>query len=151
MTDDINTYDVKCRTCRASFKVQLFDSHEKNLFVADKKDWHCEKCKKEYFKKQTSELSKVHKEIGFQELEGTEKMISWAEKIRSELINKVNYLKESLTFKDDNAKAMSNKAFEKFFTQWHTKTEAKWWIDNRRMTVRDISNQIAKILETIKA
>lgn len=146
----MNTYEVKCRTCRTRFKVQLFDSHEKNLFVVDKKDWHCEKCKKEYFRKQTSELSKVHKEIGFQELKGSEKMISWAEKIRGELINKVNYLKESLTIKDDAEKVLSDKAFEKFFTHWHTETEAKWWIDNRKMTVRDISNQIATISEEIE-
>jgi len=28
------------------FKVQLFESHEKNMFLVDKKDWYCEKCKK---------------------------------------------------------------------------------------------------------
>ncbi len=150
MTDDMNTYEVKCRTCRTKFNVQLFDSHDKNLFVADKKDWYCDKCKKDYFDKQTTELSKAHKSIGFQELNGSEKMISWAEKIRAELINKVNYLKESLTFKDDDAKALSDKAFEAFFAKWHNATEAKWWIDNRRMNVRDISNQIAAISEEIK-
>ena len=150
MTDDMNTYEVKCRTCRALFKVQLFDSHEKNLFVADKKDWYCEKCKKEYFKKQTTELSNAHKSIGFQELQGSEKMISWAEKIRGEMVNKVNYLKQSLTFKNDDEKAMSDKAFEEFFAKWYTETEAKWWIDNRRMNVRDISNQITAISEEIK-
>jgi len=150
MTDAINMYEVKCRTCRASFKVPLFDSHEKNLFIVDKKEWYCDKCKKEYFRQQTSELSKVHKGIGFQELKGSEKMISWAEKIRSELINKVNYLKGSLTFKNEDEKKISEKAFENFFTQWHTETDAKWWIDNRRMTVRNISNQIAAISEEIK-
>jgi len=150
MPDDINTYEVKCRTCRASFKVQLFDSHDKNLFVADKKDWYCENCKKEYFRKQTTELSKAHKSIGFQELQGSEKMISWAEKIRAELVNKVNYLKGSLTFKNDTEKELSEKAFENFLTQWHEKTEAKWWIDNRTMNVRDISNQVAAISEEIK-
>ncbi len=149
MTEDMNTYEVKCRTCRTSFKVQLFDSHEKNLFIVDKRDWHCEKCKKEYFRKQTTELAKAHKDIGFQELTGSDKMISWAEKIRAELINKVNYLKGSLMFKNDAEKELSKKAFEKFFTQWHNETDAKWWIDNRKMNVRDISNQIAAISETI--
>jgi len=150
MTDDINSYEVKCRTCRTTFKVQLFDSHEKNLFVADKKDWHCDKCKKEYFKKQTAELSNAHKSIGFQELQGSEKMISWAEKIRGEMANKVNYLRGSLTFKDENERVLSDKAFEKFFAQWHNETDAKWWIDNRRMNVRDISNQVAAISEELK-
>jgi hypothetical protein len=150
MTDDMNTYEVKCRTCRTLFKVQLFDSHEKNLFVADKKDWYCENCKKEYFKKQTAELSNAHKSIGFQELQGSDKMISWAEKIRGELVNKVNYLKGSLTFKNDIEKKLSEKAFELLFTQWQEQTEAKWWIDNRTMNVRDISNQVAAISEEMK-
>lgn len=150
MTDDIYTYEVKCRTCRTKFKVQLFDTHEKNLFVVDKKEWYCDKCKKEYFRKQTNELAEAHKSKGFQELKGSEKMISWAEKIRAELINKVNYLKDSLTFKTDDEKKLSEAAFEKFLTQWQEQTEAKWWIDNRKMTVRDISNRIAEISEEIK-
>ncbi|MEZ4549469.1 MAG: hypothetical protein R2874_03055 [Desulfobacterales bacterium] len=49
MTVDTNTYQVTCRTCRKKFSVQLFDTHEKNLFVVDKKDWYCDGCKKEYF------------------------------------------------------------------------------------------------------
>ena len=150
MTDEINTYEVSCRTCRTRFKVQLFDSHEKNLFVADKKDWYCDQCKKEYFRKQTHALSKAHKDIGFPELKGSEKMISWAEKIRSELINKVNYLKESLTFNNDTEKAQSDKVFEEFFTRWQNETEAKWWIDNRKMTVKDISGRITKISKEIR-
>ena len=77
-------------------------------------------------------------------------MISWAEKLRSELINKVNYLKQSLTFNNEDEKELSEKAFEKFFAQWQEETEAKWWIDNRKMTVRDISTQITKISEEIK-
>lgn len=146
----MNSYEVKCRSCRTKFNVQLFDSHDKNLFVADKKDWYCENCKKEYFRKQTAELSKAHKSIGFQELQGSEKMISWAEKIRGELVNKVNYLKGSLTFKNDTEKELSEKAFELLFTQWQEQTEAKWWIDNRTMNVRDISNQVAAISEEMK-
>ena len=145
MTVDANTYQVICRTCRKNFSVQLFDSHEKNLFVVDKKDWYCDECKKAYFRKQTSDLSKAHQDIGFSELEGTEKMISWAETIRAELINKVNYLKQSLTFSDAAEKEISDKAFDEFFRRWQAETNAKWWIDNRKMTIRDISNQIAKI------
>lgn len=150
MTDDINTYEVSCRTCRAKFKVQLFDSHEKNLFVADKKDWYCDKCKKQYFKEQTQALSDAHKSIGFPELQGTAKMISWAEKIRAELINKVNYLKDSLTFADEAEKKVSDAAFEEFLNRWKARTDAKWWIDNRKITVRDISGRIARISEEIK-
>lgn len=123
----------------------MFESHEKNLFLADKKDWYCDACKKEYFEKQTSKLTESHKEIGFPELEGTDKRISWAVKIRAELLNKVNFLKNSLQFKDDREKEKSDQAFALFLLEWQKETDAKWWIDNRRMTVRDISNRLKEI------
>ena len=145
MTEDIYTYKVKCRTCRTKFKVQLFDGHEKNLFLVDKKDWYCEKCKKEYFAKQTAKLAEAHQAIGFPELKGTRKRVSWAEKIRGDLINKVDYLKKRLEFDSDEQKELFGKAFEVFFDEWREKTEAKWWIDHRRMTVRDISKRIEEI------
>jgi len=150
MTEEIYAYNVKCRTCRTTFKVQLFESHEKNLYVADKKDWYCETCKKEYFSKQTEKFTKVNQSIGFNALKGSVEMIAWAEKIRAELINKVDYLKKSLTFVTDDEKELFEKAFVKFLQQWQKETEAKWWIDNRKITVRDISKKIAEISESIK-
>ncbi|MBW1893909.1 MAG: hypothetical protein JRI91_09475 [Deltaproteobacteria bacterium] len=149
MTEDIYSYDVKCRTCRTKFKVQLFESHEKNLFLVDKKYWYCEKCKKEYFKKQTAELVEEHQAIGFADLEGSQKMVSWAVKIRGEMISKVDYLKKSLKFENDGAKALSDKAFEMFLREWQEKTDAKWWVDHRRMNVRDISKRVEEIKESV--
>ena len=148
MMDDEFTYVVRCSTCHVKFKVQLFDSHEKNLFLVDKRDWYCDKCKTEYFRKQTEELSRTHQEIGFPPLSGTEKMISWAEKIRSELINKADYLKKSLSFDSEDARQRSDAAFERFFIEWHARTSAKWWIDNRKMTVMDISKRIKTLSES---
>lgn len=145
MTDDEFTYVVKCHTCYAKFKVQLFDSHEKNLFMVDKRDWYCDKCKKAYFNKQTEDLSKAHQDIGLPVLTGTDKMVSWGEKIRAELINKVNYLQQSLSFESEEAKQQSDRAFASFFTEWQKQATAKWWIDNRRMTVMDISKQVKKL------
>lgn len=147
MTEENYTYDVKCRTCRSIFQVQLFDSHQRNLFSVDNKYWHCEKCKREYFNKQAAKLTEEHQAIGFPELEGSEKMISWAVKIRAELINKVDYLRKSLTFANNDEKQQSEMAFDLFFKEWHTKRDAKWWIDNRKMTVRDISNRVKEISE----
>jgi len=150
MNKDVYTYDVKCRTCRTVFNVALFESHEKNLFLVDKKDWYCEKCKEAYFRKQTEKLSKAHQDIGYPELEGTGKMVSWAEKIRAELINKLKYLKESLKFETEDEKKMSDKAFEAFLKEWRDETAAKWWIDHREMKVRDISKKISEISEALK-
>jgi hypothetical protein len=151
MSEENYTYQVKCRTCKSTFDVQLFDSHERNLFMVDKKDWYCDKCKKEYFKRKTSELSAAHQAIGFDKLTGSAKMISWAEKIRAELINKVNYLKNSLSFNNDTERSISDKAFEIFLEEWQQETNAKWWIDNRKMNVRDISKRIEEISDAIKS
>jgi hypothetical protein len=150
MTEDIYTYEVKCNTCRTKFKVQLFESHDKNLFLVDKKDWYCEKCKEAYFADQTAKLVKAHQAIGFPELKGTRKMVSWAEKIREELNKKVDYLRKSLKFENNDQRELSDKAFDMFFKEWQEKTEAKWWIDHRRMTVRDISKRVGEISESMK-
>ncbi len=150
MAEDLFTYTVKCRTCRTAFKVQLFENHDKNLFLVDRKDWYCEKCKDAYFKKQTAALTKTHQAIGFPEMKGSRKQVSWAEKIRAELINKVEYLRKSLTFDTSEDETLSEKAFELFFREWHEKTDAKWWIDQRRTTVRDMSRRIEEISNTIK-
>jgi len=150
MKDDEFTYVVRCRTCRTQFTVQLFESHEKNLFLVDKRDWYCDKCKKAYFSKQTEKLSRAHQDIGFPLLTGTEKMVSWAEKIRAEMINKVKYLQKSLSFDSEEEGQQSDGAFEMFFREWQKQSTAKWWIDNRRMTVMDISKQVKKLSESLE-
>lgn len=144
------TYNVKCRTCRSLFQVQLFENHEKNLFLVDKKDWYCETCKKKYFSQQTKKLTEEQRTYGFQELIGTPKSISWAVKIRGELIGKVNYLKQSLTFSNNDEKALSEKAFTMFLAEWQKKNDAKWWIDRRQITVRDIAEKIQELSEAIQ-
>jgi len=150
MNQDNFTYKVKCRQCHSVFNVQLFESHEKNLFLVDKKDWYCDRCKKEYFSKQTAKLTQAHQAIGFPELKGTVKMVSWAVKIRAELINKANYLRSSLTFSTDQEKELSDRAFEMFFKEWQEKTSAKWWIDSRKTTVRDISKRVEELSKSIQ-
>jgi hypothetical protein len=150
MTQNTPTYEVKCRTCRALFKVALFDSHEKNLFVVDKKDWYCDACKKAYFNRQTTELTGRQQDKGFPALTGPEKMVSWAVKIRGEMLQKVDYLQKSLKFESDAEKEISSKAFEMFFDEWRQFTDAKWWIDRRTMNVRDISQRIKDLSAAIK-
>jgi hypothetical protein len=150
MTTENYTYTVRCKTCRSRFKVQLFESHDKNLFLVDKRDWYCETCKKAYADSQTQKLSQAHQSIGFPELTGTRKMIAWAEKIRAELINKVNYLKDNLRIEDEAEKAISAQAFQQFFDEWRLETAAKWWIDHRSLTVRDITRRVEELAKVIR-
>ncbi len=147
MTEENYNYTVKCRTCRTRFQVQLFDSREKALFLVDKKDWYCEKCKKAYLEKKAADLSKNSRGLGYPALKGSGKMVSWAEKIRSDLINKVNYLRQNLRFETDKEQELSEKALEIFHKEWQEEKDAKWWIDNRNMTVRDISARIEAIMK----
>lgn len=127
----------------------MFDNHEKCLWLADNKNWYCDLCKKAYLDKQTATLSKANAKSGFPKLTGTPKRIAWAEKIRAELINKANYLNQSLNHEDEDAKALSDKAFLLFFQEWQKVTDAKWWIDNRSTNVREISIRIKEITDTL--
>lgn len=150
MNDDISTYTVKCRACRTRFSVQLFESHEKNLFLVDKKDWYCEKCKQAYAREQAAKLAKAQEANGFPALQGSAKQVPWAEKIRSELLNKLDYFRKSLTFDNEAEKALSEKAFDQLLAAWREKTAAKWWIDQRRMTVRDIAGGVSQITAELR-
>lgn len=149
MTELNCDYQVRCKSCFSRFTVQMFDSHEKCLWLVDNKDWYCDSCRKEYQDKNTAALSKASASLGFPQLSGTPKRIAWAEKIRAELINKANYLKQSLIHEDEDAKALSDKVFQLFFKEWQKETDAKWWIDNRTTNVRDISIRIKEITDTL--
>ncbi len=147
---DINCdYEVRCKSCFKKFTVQMFDAPEKALWLADNKDWYCDTCKQEYFDEKTAKLAKAHAELGFPELTGTPKRIAWAEQIRAELINKVNFLNQSLKHEDEDAKEISDKAFELFFKEWHQEVDAKWWIDNKKKNIRDISIRIKEITDAM--
>lgn len=114
--------------------------------MVDKKDWYCEPCKKKYFAEQAEQRTKAQESSGFPQITGTDKMISWAVKIREDLLKKVDYLQKSLTFGGEAEKLASEKGFAGLFEEWRKETEAKWWIDHRNMTVRDISKRVAEIL-----
>ena len=149
MTEQGCDYTVRCKTCFNQFSVQMFDSHEKCLWLVDNKDWFCDSCKKEYLDKQTEAFSEASASLGFPKLTGTPKRVAWAEKIRAELINKANYLNQSLNHEDDGAKKISDRAFLLFFQEWQKESDAKWWIDNRKTNVRDISIRIREITDTL--
>jgi hypothetical protein len=147
MTDETSfTYTVRCRTCRTTFEVQLFESHQKNLFLVDKKDWYCENCKKDYFDRQAKAMTKDQGERGLPPLSGTRKMVSWALKIRLDMLKKVDYYRQTLRFDDPAAEARSNQGFSLLMDSWRSETGAKWWIDHRRMTVRDIVREMEALI-----
>lgn len=61
------------------------------------------------------------------------------------MLNKVNFLRERLVFDDEKEKEISERGFNLLLQEWQGHTDAKWWVDNRKMTVRDISDSVEKI------
>lgn len=119
-------YEVKM-SCGHTETIQLFGK------CADRErkiEWLeryvlCEECKKE----QAAKEIKKAEEAGLPELEGSEKQIAWAAKIRNGFMPKA---KEAL---ERNSKAP-------FAKEWHdwffSQTKASYWIDIRDDTIREI-------------
>jgi hypothetical protein len=108
----------------------------------DKKDWYCEKCKKDYFDRQSREMARDQEEKGFPPLTGTTKMVSWGLKIRMDLLKKVDYYRQTMSFADSAEEQRADRAFSLLMDRWCQETRAKWWIDHRRMTVKDIVQEM---------
>lgn len=119
-------YEVKM-SCGHTETIQLFGK------TADRErriEWLeryglCEECKKE---KAAEEMRKAE-EAGLPELEGSEKQIAWAVKIRNGFMPKA---KEALEKSNGHPRA---KAWYDWFIG---QTKASFWIDNRDMSVRAI-------------
>ena len=73
--------------------------------------------------------------------EGSEKQIAWATSIRSDLVKEVRRLIEAYEL-DDNY----TDAWNKFFTAFVSRPDAKYWIDHRRDTAYDVIAEFGKIL-----
>lgn len=119
-------YEVKM-SCGHTETIQLFGK------CADRErkiEWLercglCEECKKE----QVAKEIKKAEEAGLPELEGSEKQIAWAAKIRNGFMPKA---KEAL---ERNSKA----PFAKEWYDWFVgQTRASYWIDIRDDTIREI-------------
>lgn len=64
-------------------------------------------------------------EIATAELTGSEKQIAWAKDIRNKVISELPSIIPAAIY------AETNQVFA-------SKTEAKWWIDNRNLTIKDL-------------
>ncbi|MEZ4549468.1 MAG: hypothetical protein R2874_03050 [Desulfobacterales bacterium] len=76
-------------------------------------------------------------------------MISWAEKIREELINKANYLKQNQTMMPRKKKSRI-RPLMRCLPSGSPKQTPNGGSITGKMTVRDISGRIAKISEEIR-
>lgn len=77
------------------------------------------------------------------ELTGSEKQITWAEKLRTKAINEIGFELENLNMKLVNAKYKESLSaiiskLEESLEEIKNKAEAKWWIDNQNIARHSI-------------
>ena len=131
-------YEVKM-SCGHTETIQLFGKcadRERKIEWLERYGL-CEECKKE----QAAKEIKKAEEAGLPELEGSEKQIAWAAKIRNGFMPKA---KEAL---ERNSKApFAKEWYDWFFSQ----TKASYWIDIRDDTIREIVKNWYKNVYTKK-
>lgn len=118
-------YEVKM-SCGHTETIQLFGKcadRERKIEWLERYGF-CEECKKE----QAAKEIKKAEEAGLPELEGSEKQIAWAAKIRNGFMPKA---KEAL---ERNSKSPFAKEWYDWFV---SQTKASYWIDIRDDTIRE--------------
>ena len=110
--------------CGHEGKVELFgpmkDREQKIAFY--EKRVICPEC---YKKAQEEEAKKEAEELNLPLLEGSEKQVAWAEKIRHNFMSELKKQQESTLY-------------QIIFTFFAGQTSAKFWIDNRDKSLADI-------------
>jgi len=80
-------------------------------------------------------------ESGLPELTGSEKQITWAEQIRSEILAGVDDVKAKIeTAPDDTQRKMATDALAQVLAQ----SESSYWIDNRDLVLINMLKEFAK-------
>ena len=105
----------------------------------------CEECIKKDFEKENEKAMEESKELELPDLQGTEKQVAWASKIRLEIINKLNSVESVAYFNDDYEKISLDSA-ELVDYIMSNKTSAAWWIDYRRgLNLERLHNEMIEL------
>ena len=137
-------YDVE-RACGHEETVVLFGKTKDREWrlerEAEKLCYECwQKQLKEEHEKENQEAAEAAKEMNLPELQGTEKQIAWAETIRQSMINQI----EEFIYKNVKPEHRNNPKLRESVEHIKSKTEARWWIDNRSL---DYTSKISDLLE----
>ena len=122
--------------CGHEGKIEVYGKADKRNYVVSMKERDlCPEC---YKKEQQKKISKETKEIGFPELNGSEKQISWANQIRlnaskdlSDTEKNARQLKLLKLVKRVPAETTIEEIEKEIKNYFETKNEAKEYIDNR--------------------
>jgi len=107
----------------------------------------CPECWKKKLAEENQKAVETAKEMGLPELKGTEKQVAWANSIRLEFIEVIDEEVRELERRNPNNKNLEKikKEFDetkKFMLE--NKTEAKYYIDHRDFTIKEILMELYK-------
>ncbi|NCG67157.1 hypothetical protein GWJ21_04145 [Bacillus coagulans] len=107
----------------------------------------CPECWKKKLAEENQKAVETAKEMGLPELKGTEKQVAWANSIRLEFIEAIDEEVRELERRNPNNKNLEKikKEFDetkKFMLE--NKTEAKYYIDHRDFTIKEILMELYK-------
>ncbi|MDD5486725.1 MAG: hypothetical protein PHW65_04145 [Dehalococcoidales bacterium] len=129
-------YEVE-RACGHTETVVLFgktrDREWRLAREAEKLCYECwQKQLKEEREKENQEAAEAAKEMNLPELTGTEKQIAWAETIRQKMLADI----DEFIFRNVNKEQRNAPKLREAIEHIKSKTEARWWIDNRKVEYR---------------
>lgn len=132
------------RKCGCVEDMQIYGKVDKRDEIAEyEASKYCKKC---YIEKEDEKIGELIKDMI--KLEGSEKQINWANKIRVEFLSDKNDMVDRakqyyrVECKDLSKKLdILNRAYDNIMKN----NSAKWWIDNRAMCVRHLKKEIIKL------
>ena len=140
---------VTCK-CGHTITIELFgENEERERKIAWQEGSLCPEC---YRAAQAKEAAKSASEDNLPELTGSEKQVAWAMRIRADRVKEARDLAEGTKARnarilalhpdkaEDAAKAdaMVDESLAKILAWIRTETEARFWIDTRDETARDL-------------
>ncbi len=132
-------YDVSCKKCNCTFKVQLFGPHKDREWRLENYTWLCKECQELEKKEKVERLLEEAAAEDLAALQGSEKQIAWALQIRAAFIASERKHAISYCFHELKRKApsfykveeSSQQIVNEAFAQAVNEPSAHWWIDNR--------------------
>jgi len=132
---------VNCAECNEEYRVQMYGKIKQREWKVENWNGICDDCKEQLRQQELKDAQAAAQEIDLPALEGSEKQIAWAEKIRIQLVEKFN---ETAKKAADGGAANLNKAIEAFEKACENPS-ASWWIDYRDWY--DFTRMLQKIHE----
>lgn len=124
-------YYTECAKCGKEVKVELFGKIKDREWKLENVDYYCDECKEEWKKEQAAKAAEASADLP--SLQGSEKQIAWALKIRLERISKIEQI---IAEYEEGAKSLPGMqkladAEKVLLNKFKTTTSAKWIIENR--------------------